>query len=57
MAKKYTQLKFAEKVIGGGAVVVDQGKDKETRALKMTKNAEQKEISKVNTKKFVSKRR
>ena len=57
MAKKYTQLKFAEKVIGGGAVVVDQGHDRETMALKATKNAQQKEFSKINTKKFVSGRK
>lgn len=57
LAKKYTQLRFAEKVINGGATIVDQGHDDVTRAIKMTKNAEQKEFSKANTKKFVSKRR
>lgn len=57
LAKKYTQLKFAEKVISGGAVVVDQEQEKQTKAIKMTKNAEQKQLAKAEMKKFISGRK
>ena len=57
LAKKYNELKFTEKVIGGKILVVDESQEKGTKAARMAKNAENKQYAKAATKKFVSGRR
>lgn len=57
LTKKYNQLRFTEKVIGGDILVVDREQERQAKALQMTKNAEKKQMAKAEMKKFVGGRK